>query len=113
MQSKIDSTKDKVAAFLIDKNIPFEIAPINLEHESEKKSFTGYKVVIAELSSVIAWNFKSRKVEFLALNENLIQHLMSEGMFDEQIMEQGKVWIHIKTFAAYKKFLTLCVEPAN
>jgi len=69
--------------------------------------------VIAALSSVIAWNFKSRKVEFLALNENLIQHLVSEGMSDEQIMEQGKVWIHIKTLASYKKFLTLCVEPAN
>jgi hypothetical protein len=65
------------------------------------------------LSSVIAWNFNSRKVEFLALNENLIQHLVSEGMTDEQIMEQGKVWIHIKNLTTYKKLLALSFEPAN
>ena len=99
--------------FLINKNIPFEIAPINLEHENEKDSVTGYRVTMQTLSSVIAWNFKSHKVEFLALNENLIQHLMNEGLTDEQIMEQGKVWLHIKTLAAYKKLLALTYEPAN
>jgi hypothetical protein len=113
MQSKIDSTRDKVAAFLSEKNIPFEIAPINLEHENQQKSFTGYRVLMQSLSSVIAWNFNSRKVEFLALNENLIQHLVSEGMTDEQIMEQGKVWIHIKNLTTYKKLLALSFEPAN
>jgi hypothetical protein len=113
MQSKIDSTRDKVAAFLSEKNIPFEIDAINLEHESQQKSFTGYRVLMQSLSSVIAWNFNSRKVEFLALNENLIHHLVSEGMTDEQIMEQGKVWIHIKNLTTYKKLLALSFEPAN
>lgn len=113
MQKQIDRVKDKVVQFLQEQNIKFQIDETLLQRDGSDETRTGYKIFTEAFSSFIAWNFKSRKVEFLVLNENLIQHLVSEGMTDEQIMENGKVWIHLKTLASYKKMFSLLAVESN
>lgn len=110
MQAKINKVKDTVSKKLDKLEIPFSFSDMEIFNQDSTVKVNGYKVTTDKVTACIIPNFRKSKVEFLILNENMIAHLVSEGMSDDQIMENGKVWTHITTTKNFIDLLAYCNE---
>ena len=84
----------------------FESAPLEIESETEDEKIIGYTIKTSQISASIIPNFRNRKVEFLILNEKMIDHLVQEGFSDEEIMANGRVWFHLKNKSDLLKIIS-------
>lgn len=96
MQSKINKIRDSVSKKLNKFSVEFVMSDIEVESEDKKQTVNGCRVVSNEISGCIVPNFNTLRPEFLILNQNMIDHLISEGFSDEEIIKTGKVWVHLK-----------------
>lgn len=113
MQTKLDSVKNKVEQFLNKKNIKFTVVSINVESDDLKQSHNGYTFETDSVVGSVIPNYKKNKVEFLLLNQNLLEHLITEGYTDEEIQESGKIWIHVTKLANFQKVFELAASETN
>jgi len=105
MQTKIDKKLTQVKAFLDKNNIDFSQVILPVESEDLKRKVNGYVIETKNSFSMILPNFTSKKAEFVLLNNSVVEHLRSEGMSDDDIMEKQKIWKYYPTFASYAKTL--------
>ena len=106
LQSQLITIKNQVEKTLSQKNLRFESAPLEIESETEDEKIIGYTIKTSQISASIIPNFRNRKVEFLVLNEKMIEHLLQEGFSDEEIMANGRVWFHLKNKSDLLKIIS-------
>lgn len=106
LQTQLITIKNQVEEALSQKNLRFESAPLEIENETEDEKIIGYSIKTSQISASIIPNFKNRKVEFLVLNEKMIEHLLQEGLSDEEIMANGRVWFHLKKKSDFLKLVS-------
>jgi hypothetical protein len=112
-QKQIDSVRSKVEAYLNKNNLKFKISDTEVERDDGKAKHMGYKIETDNLLGLIVPNYTNNKVEFLVLNHHLMEHLVSEGFSDEEINENGKIWIHLDKLSKFQKMFKLTTEIAN
>ena len=113
MQTKLDNAKAKVETFLIKKNIDFSCTPCEVDSEDGTQKHIGYTFETKNVYGTIIPNYKSKKAEFLVLNQNLMEHLIDEGYTDDQINESGKIWIHFAKLSSFQTLFELSEKVAN
>jgi hypothetical protein len=106
LQSQLITVKNEVEETLSKKNLRFTSGPVEIENETEDEKIIGYSIKTSQISASIVPNFRNRKVEFLLLNEKMIEHLMQEGFSDEEIMANGRVWFHLKKKSDFLKLVS-------
>jgi len=104
MQTKINKIKEQVSNKLNESNINFSVEDLPITSADEQNKLNGFKFETAQLTACIVPNFNKNRPEFLILNENLIQHLVSEGFDDDFINENGKIWLHLETVDNFIKY---------
>lgn len=109
MQTKLDNVKEKVEQFLNKKKIKFSVSPCPVEGVDGQKH-TGYNFETDNILGSVIPNYNTNRVEFILLNQNMVNHLVEEGYSDKEISESGKVWIHIEKLSSFKKMLELSPE---
>jgi hypothetical protein len=110
MQAKINKVKATVSQKLKKLKIKFDFSDMEILNEDETVKVLGCKVSTDKLTACIIPNFRKNRVEFLLLNENMIEHLVSEGMSDDEIMKNGKVWTHITSTKSFIDIMSYCNE---
>ena len=110
MQAKINKVKATVSQKLKKLKIKFDFSDMEILNEDENVKVLGCKVSTDKLTACIIPNFRKNRVEFLLLNENMIEHLVLEGMSDDEIMKNGKVWIHITSTKNFIDIMSYCNE---
>jgi len=110
MQKKINQVKDSVSEKLSKLGIPFEITESEIENDSNTEKFVAYNFITENVCGCVMPNFNSRKPEFLVLNQNMIEHLESEGLSEEEITENGKIWLHFSRLENFVDCFTIAVK---
>ena len=113
MQAKLDLTKSKMEAFFEKKNIEFSCSECPVDSDDKQQSHTGYNFITKGMIGAAIPNYHKNKVEFIILNQNLMEHLVSEGYTDDEINEKGKVWIHITKLSSFQKLFEYSEKIAN
>ena len=113
MQAKLDLTKSKMEKFLQKKNIEFSCSECPVDSEDKERNHIGYNFVTRAMIGAIIPNYNNNKVEFLILNQNLIEHLVAEGYSDEDIESKGKVWVHITKLSSFQKMFEYSEKMQN
>ena len=106
LQSQLITIKNEVEEPWSKKNLRFTSGPVEIENETEDEKIIGYTITTPQISASIIPNFRNRKVEFLILNEKMINHLVQEGFSDEEIMANGKVWYHLENKSDLLKIIS-------
>jgi hypothetical protein len=89
--------------FFQKKNIEFSCSECPVDSEDNKQSHIGYNFITKGMIGAAIPNYNNNKVEFIILNQNLIEHLVAEGYSDEEIDTTGKVWVHVTKLSSFQK----------
>ena len=101
---------DYLIQLLIENNIEFEVSECPVDSEDGTVHNIGYNFENGNIFTSVIPNYNNNRVEFLILNQNLLQHLLDEGYTEKEIDENGKIWTHITSLATFKKLLKASVQ---
>lgn len=111
LQTEIDLVAKKTTDFLFRARIGFRTEPMPLADSASEKKYVGVEVQTEHLYSIICPNYRKNTVEFLVLNKNQMENMISQGYSDKEIEQHGKVWIHLEKFIDYVTMIQQANDP--